>query len=98
MNYKSIPLWLLTAFLTYSCIKTPTYTDGLIALVLGSLYGLELYLAWRSTPIVQDTELTSLRKELEIERLNFEKERITRARVSETDSNSGANLKNMIKF
>jgi hypothetical protein len=98
MNWKSIPLWLLTAFLSYSCIKTPTYTDGLICLVLGSLYGLEIYLAWRSTPVKQDVELSKIRKELELEKLQFEKERITRARVTETEQNSGAGLRGMIKF
>jgi len=98
MNWKSIPLWLLTAFLTYSCIKSPTLIDGLIITALGCLYGLEMFLAWKSTPVKQDEELTKLRKELEIDRLTFEKERISRARVSETEQNSGSNLRGMIKF
>lgn len=98
MNWKSIPLWLLTAFLIYSCIKTPNINHAIIAISLGCLYALELYLAWRSTPIKQDEELTKLRRELELEKLQFEKDRVTRARASETDMNSGSNLRGMIKF
>lgn len=98
MNWKSIPLWLLTAFLIYSCIKTPSITDSIIAISLGCLYALELYLLWRSTPIKQDEELVKLRRELELEKLRFEKDRVQRARASETDINSGSNLRGMIKF
>ena len=98
MNWKSIPLWLLTAFLTYSCIQTPDINHAIIAVSLGALYALETYLAWRSTPIKQDEELVKLRRELELEKLNFEKDRVQRARASETDANSGSNLRGMIKF
>lgn len=98
MNWKSIPLWLLTAFLTYSCIQTPDINHAIIALVLGSIYALESYLSWRSTPIKQDEELVKLRRELEVDKLTFEKERLARARSLETDANSGSNLRGMIKF
>jgi len=98
MNWKSLPLWLLTAFLIYSCIQTPDINHAIIVIALGGLYALESYLAWRSTPIKQDEELTKLRRELELEKLNFEKDRVLRARASETDANSGANLRGMIKF